>query len=262
VTTIPTTEVAWRIDDRVLRLTLDRPGKKNALTQAMYAAMADALAHAEADPGVRAVLIGANGDAFTAGNDLTDFAGAGEGGDGAAAGGSGAPVDRFLAALAAATVPLVAAVHGVAVGVGTTMLLHCDLVYAAEGTRFRLPFVDLGLVPEAGSTQLLPQLVGHRRAAELLYTGRFFGAEEALALGLVNAVVPAAEVHAAAESAARALTTKPPGALRQTKALLRTPPTSLPERMALEGRAFAARLQSPEFAEAVATFFEGRAPGR
>lgn len=247
----PAGAISCSLDGHVLRVALDRPAKRNAITQAMYAGLADALARADTDPDVRVVLLEGRGGAFTAGNDLDDFDSDGDGEP---------PVRRFLAALGSVTVPLVAAVEGVAIGVGTTMLLHCDLVYAAEGTRFRLPFVDLGLVPEAASSQLLPQLIGHRRAAELLYTGRFFTAGEALAYGLVNAVVPADALAATATDAARVLTTKAPTALRRTKALLRTPPTSLAERMALEGRIFAEQLRTPEFAEAVTAFHEGRAP--
>jgi enoyl-CoA hydratase/carnithine racemase len=244
-----TPPVTVELDGGVLRVTMDRPEKKNALTQAMYGAMADALDRAESDDAVRVVLIRARGDDFCAGNDLADFDLAGE-----------SETGRFLARLAATTIPLVIAVQGVAIGVGTTMLLHADLVYAAEGARFRLPFVDLGLVPEAGSTLLLPQLVGYQRAADLLLTGRFFDAAEANALGIVNTVVERETLDAATADIARALAAKPPGALRQTKALLRTPASPLPERMTLEGRAFAAQLRSPEFAEAKAAFFERRTP--
>jgi enoyl-CoA hydratase/carnithine racemase len=249
------TTLRWDVDGALLRITIDRPDKKNALTQAMYAGMADALEHAEHDRSVRAVLITGTGNDFCAGNDLADFAmgsGADEHG--------GSPTVRFLHVLATATVPVVAAVQGVAIGVGTTMLLHCDLVYASPDARLRLPFVDLGLVPEAASSLLLPQLVGHQRAAEILYTGRFVGADEAYALGLVTAVVPAAELGARAEAAAVALTTKPPVALRRTKALLRSTTTTVPERMAEEGKAFAEQLGGPEFTEASAAFFEKRPP--
>jgi enoyl-CoA hydratase/carnithine racemase len=248
------TPLQWAVEGALVRITIDRPDKKNALTQAMYAGMADALEHAEHDRSVRAVLITGTGRDFCAGNDLADFAvgGADEHG--------GSPTVRFLQALAASTVPIVAAVQGVAIGVGTTMLLHCDLVYASPDARLRLPFVDLGLVPEAASSLLLPQLVGHQRAAEILYTGRFVGAEEAHALGLVNAVVAAEDLAARAGEAADALTTKPPVALRRTKALLRSTTTTVPERMAEEGKAFAEQLAGPEFTEASAAFFEKRPP--
>lgn len=243
--------VRTQLDGHVLHVTLDRPDKKNALTQAMYGAMADALARAEEDTDVRVVLLTGTGNDFCAGNDLDDFA-------------EGPLLEsqtgRFLYGLAGATVPLVIAVQGVAIGVGTTMLLHADLVYASTEARFRLPFVDLGLVPEAGSTMILPQLVGHRRAADLLYTGRFFPAAEAAELGIVNTVVERDALGAAAADTALALAAKPPGALRRTKTLLRTPAEPIPDRMLVEGRAFGAQLASPEFAEARAAFFEKRPP--
>jgi enoyl-CoA hydratase/carnithine racemase len=245
------TGVRTALEGAVLHVTLDRPDKKNALTQAMYGALADALARAETDPEVRVVLLDAAGDAFCAGNDLADFD-FGPGGESQTA--------RYLNALAAATVPLVMAVHGVAVGIGTTMLLHADLVHAAAGTRFRLPFVDLGLVPEAGSTMLLPQLLGHRRAADLLLTGRFFDTAEALELGIVNTVVEPDTLAATAAATAETLAAKPPKALRRTKALLRAPVMPLEERMQIEARAFVDQLGSPEFAEAKAAFFERRPP--
>jgi enoyl-CoA hydratase/carnithine racemase len=243
--------VHTRLDGHVLHVTIDRPGKKNSLTQAMYGALADALILAEEDTAVRVVLLQATGDAFCAGNDLTDFA-------------QGPLLEsetgRFLYALVGSTVPLVIAVQGVAVGVGTTMLLHADFVYASEDARFRLPFVDLGLVPEAGSSLILPQLMGHRRAADILYTGRFVPAGEARELGIVNTVVERRDLAAAATEMATTLATKPPVAMRRTKALLRSGAEPLPDRMMTEGRAFAAQLASPEFAEAQAAFFERRTP--
>jgi enoyl-CoA hydratase/carnithine racemase len=152
------------------------------------------------------------------------------------------------------------AVQGRAIGVGTTMLLHADFVYAAEGARFRLPFVDLGVVPEAGSTQILPALTGHLRAADLLYTGRFFEVGEAHQLGIVSTVVEPERLAAAASEMATTLAAKPPQALRLTKALLRSAAEPLTDRIAVEGRAFARQLASPEFAEAKAAFFEKRPP--
>jgi enoyl-CoA hydratase/carnithine racemase len=243
--------VRTELDGAILHVTLDRPGKKNALTQPMYGALADALIRAEDDTAIRVVLLTAAGDAFCAGNDLDDFD---LGADGES------QTVRFLNVIARATVPIVMAVQGVAVGVGTTMLLHADLVHASTDARFRLPFVDLGLVPEAGSTLLLPQLVGHRRAADLLYTGRFFSAAEAQELGIVNTVVEREALAATATETAANLAAKPPGALRRTKALLRSPATPLAERMAVEGKAFVEQLRSPEFAEARAAFFERRPP--
>jgi enoyl-CoA hydratase/carnithine racemase len=243
--------VHTRLDGHVLHVTMSRPDKKNALTQPMYGALADALVRAEGDTAIRVVLLTGEGGDFCAGNDLADFD----------LGGSGeSQTVRFLDQLGAATVPIVMAVQGVAIGVGTTMLLHADLVHATADARFRLPFVDLGLVPEAGSTMLLPQLVGHRRAADLLYTGRFFSAAEALEMGLVNSIVEAEVLAAAAADTAQALAAKPPRALRRTKALLRSPVEPLADRMLVEGRAFVEQLASPEFAEAKAAFFERRPP--
>jgi enoyl-CoA hydratase/carnithine racemase len=243
--------VHTELDGHVLRVTIDRPDKKNALTQAMYGALADGLERAEGDTTVRVVLLQGSGPDFCAGNDLKDFA-------------RGPLLEsqtgRFLIGLANSTVPLVIGVQGVAVGIGTTMLLHADLVFATDDARFRLPFVDLGLVPEAASSLLLPQLVGQRRAADLLYTGRFFSAAEALELGIVNAVVEPGALAAAAQEMATTLATKPPTALRRTKALLRSPAEPLGDRMLVEGRAFATQLVSPEFAEAQAAFFERRPP--
>lgn len=245
--------VEWEADDAVVRVRIDRPGKKNALTHAMYAALADALEHAERTPSIGCVVVTAGGDAFTAGNDLGDFA-AGVPADGER------PVTRFLDALATGTVPVVAAVNGIAVGVGVTMLLHCDLVYASSTARFQLPFVNLGLVPEAASSLLLPQLVGRRRAADLLYTGRWFDAGEARDLGIVNEVLPPEQLATRTEEAVQLLAAKSPQALRRTKELLRGDATLLRDRMAEEGRHFDAQLRSPDFAEAFAAFTERRPP--
>src|SRR5712672_1319407 len=169
------------VQDRILTLRLDRPEKKNALTRGMYLGMIEALKQAEADSNVRVVLITGTEACFTAGNDLVDFANAKPG--------ETSPAILYLQTLAAAQKPVVAAVGGVAVGIGTTMLLHCDLVYAASDARFQLPFVNLGLCPEAGSSAILPALVGHRQAAELLYFGEPFTADTARNLGIVNAIV-------------------------------------------------------------------------
>src|SRR5258708_19390852 len=168
-------------DGAVLTIAMNRPEKKNALTHAMYGAMADALATAAADPSVRVILITSTGDAFTAGNDLGDFLNA-------PPGGGEPPVQRFLAALATAEKPVVAAVNGLAIGIGTTMLLHCDLVYAARSAVFSVPFVNLALVPEAASSLLLPRRIGHAKAAELFLLGSRMAAAEAEASGLVAAV--------------------------------------------------------------------------
>ena len=237
----------------VLILRLARPDKANALTADMYAALADGLGSAEADETVRVVMLLGSPGVFTAGHDMADFlANPPRDGD--------APSFRFLRALARASVPLVAAIDGDAVGIGTTMLLHCDMVVASTRSRFRLPQVDLGLVPEAGCTLLLPRLVGHARAAELLMLGRYFDAEQAREHGLVNHVTAPDEVEPAIARFAAALSSKPPGALRATKRLLRGDPTVLETAILQEARIFAERLMSGEAREAFTSFLENRPP--
>jgi enoyl-CoA hydratase/carnithine racemase len=234
--------------ERVTTIRLDRPEKKNAITLEMYAALRGALDAAASDAAVRAVVIAGARDCFTSGNDIGDFmrANQGSGGD------ITAPLG-FLRALATFEKPLVAAVGGVAIGIGTTMLLHCDVVYASPNARFKTPFVDLALVPEAGSSLLLPSLVGERRAAQLLLLGEQIDAPTALAWGLVNGVADDAE--AAAQAAARKLAACAPAALRATKALTRRPNRdAVLEAMRIEGEAFAERLRSPEALEAFQAF--------
>src|SRR6478672_9103991 len=199
----------------VLAITLARPERRNAITVAMYAALADAIEQAAADPAVRAITIRGEGQDFAAGNDLADFLAAAPREDG------DIPVWRLLRALATCETPLVAAVHGNCVGIGTTMLLHCDLVLADEAARFSLPFVDLPLVPEAASTLLLPRLAGRRRSARYLRLPEPFGAAEALDIGLVSHVVPAGGLEEALAATVAALLAKPPEALRRTQRLLR-----------------------------------------
>jgi enoyl-CoA hydratase/carnithine racemase len=241
------------IQDRILSIRLDRPEKKNALTRGMYLGMIEALEQAENDSAVRVVLITGTQDCFTAGNDLMDFANAKPG--------ETSPAIVYLQTLAAAQKPVVAAVAGVAVGIGTTMLLHCDLVYAAPDGRFQLPFVNLGLCPEAGSSVMLPELMGHRRAAELLLFGEPFSSEKALELGIINAVYPGGELLEAATAKARQLAEKPPSALRTTKALLKgSAAGAAAEAMARETEKFAALLQGPEAREAMMAFMQRRKP--
>jgi enoyl-CoA hydratase/carnithine racemase len=241
------------VQDRILTLRLDRPEKKNALTRGMYLGMIEALKQAETDSNIRVVLITGTDACFTAGNDLMDFANAKPG--------ETSPAILYLQTLASAQKPVMAAVAGVAVGIGTTMLLHCDLVYAAPDARFQLPFVNLGLCPEAGSSALLPSLVGHRRAAELLYFGEPFDAEAARDLGIVNTVVDSNELISAAAAKARQLAEKPPSALRTTKALLKRGSAAIiAEAMAKETEQFAALLQGPEAREAMMAFMQRRKP--
>jgi enoyl-CoA hydratase/carnithine racemase len=225
------------------RITINRGAKKNALTTAMYAAMADALAAFGADDEVQVVLIGGGPD-FTAGNDLQDFMMASMGG----ASFHDLPVLRFLDLLRGCVKPIVASVRGNAVGIGTTMLLHCDVVVASATARFRLPFAVLGLVPEAGSSLLLPLTVGRGRASNLLMSGDFFAATEAHAMGLVNELVEDAATDEAAIDVAAKLALLPPEALRETKRLMKAPwEAQVKKQMADEAEAFTARLSSDEF---------------
>jgi enoyl-CoA hydratase/carnithine racemase len=239
------------MDAGVLTVTMARPDKKNAITNAMYGAMADALERAESDSAIRAVLFQGDGDSFTAGNDLADFAAVSQGTLGER------HVSRFLAKLAAATRPLVAAVQGNAVGIGTTMLLHCDLVYLAPNARLITPFVNLALVPEAASTYLLPQRVGHARAYAMFALGEPVEAATAVSIGLANAVVPLEDLRAKARGAAEALTKRPFGSLLHTKALMRDP-AGITAQMARENAIFQERLMSAEAREAFAAFAERR----
>ncbi len=243
--------------DGVMTLTLNRPDKKNALTRAMYKALAEAIESADADPAVRCILIQANGDMFTAGNDLSDFAEVAAG-DGAAtqAREGGNPL---LMALGRSKTPLVAAVHGRAVGIGVTMLLHCDLVYVAEDALLTTPFVNLALVPEAASSILLPARIGHARAFAMFVLGEAVNGATAAEWGLANAAVPAGEVRAKALAAARAVAARPPSAVAITRALMRDA-GAIAAQMQREFGHFSAQLKSPEAREAFAAFAEKRAP--
>ena len=236
----------------VLRLQFNRAEKKNAITAAMYQALAHALRHAERDGAVRVAIIHGGPDVFTAGNDLQDFlANPPHSAD--------APAFQFIRAIHEFPKPLLAAVSGLAVGIGTTMLLHCDMVYCTPGTRFSLPFVNLGLCPEAGSSFLLPRLAGYQRAAELLMLGEPFDAEAARDIGLVNAIVPAASLLETAMATAKKLAAKPAASLRETKTLMKQ---GIHDAVRLimtdEGEAFRERLGSPEAKEAFTAFLEKR----
>jgi enoyl-CoA hydratase/carnithine racemase len=236
----------------VARIALDRPEKKNAFTAEMYRQLAEALAAADAAADVRAVLLHGTRECFSAGNDLADFLKP-------RAAGEEPATSALFRALPGMKKPIVAAVAGPAVGIGCTLLLHCDLVYAAPNARFQLPFVPLGIVPEFGSTLLLPLMAGYQRAAELFLLGEPFTAEQARDAGIVNAVVPVAEVLEVAERRARALAALPPESIRLTKALLKaTQRGALEARIAEESRIFAERLDSPEAKAAMRAFLEKR----
>ena len=241
----------------VLAITLSRPERRNAITVAMYAALADAIESAAGDDSVRVISIRGLGEDFTAGNDLADFMQA------LPRDATDIPVWRLLRALAKNQTPIVAAVHGNAVGIGTTMLFHCDLVLAEDGTRFLMPFVDLGLVPEAASSLLLPRLAGRRRAARYFLLGEPFGPDEAREFGLVSHVVPKGGLDGALQQTVATLLAKPAQALRLTQGLLRKGDVDeIVERMELENGHFSERLTSDEVRQAITAFFEkrGRSP--
>lgn len=240
----------------VLAITLARPDRRNAITVAMYSALADAIEGAANDESIRILTLRGEGQDFTAGNDLNDFLTAlrRESDD--------IPVWRLLRALGRNTVPIVAAVQGNAVGIGTTMLLHCDLVVADRDARFSLPFVDLGLVPEAASTLLLPRIAGRRRAARYLLLGEPFGAEEALEAGIVSHIAAEGELDATFDVIVSALLAKPAQALRMTQELLRHGAAEeVLDRMTLENGHFSERLKSSEVADAITAFFSRKSAG-
>jgi enoyl-CoA hydratase/carnithine racemase len=240
--------------DSVLTVTFNRPDKKNAMTREMYQAIADALAAADADPGVRVVMLQGAGDSFTAGHDLSEFADINAHGD------TGRPSgEPLLEALAQAKKPLVAAVHGRAVGIGLTMLLHCDLVYVAEDALLSCPFVNLALVPEAAASMLLPARVGHARAFQLFTLGDAIDGRTAVAWGIANFAVPPLEVHGRARAGAADLAARAPAAVAATKALMRDVP-EVRRQIAEEFVQFYAQLRSPEAKEAFDAFFAKRRP--
>jgi enoyl-CoA hydratase/carnithine racemase len=242
----------------VLTLTFNRLDKKNALTAAMYATMADALVAAAADDAVRVAVFQGHEQVFTAGNDLQDFR---DNPPEMSPGAAPAPVHRFLDALRTFPKPLLAAVAGPAVGIGTTLLMHCDLVYAGDNAAFSLPFVNLGLCPEAGSSLLLPAQVGYVRAAEKLLLGEAFYAEEALDMGLVNRVLPPHEVNAYTQAQAAKLALKPRASLVATKALMkRSHDASLKAVMDEELVQFGQMLRGPACKEAIDAFMNKRKP--
>ena len=240
--------------DGVLSIVLNRPEKKNAITAAMYQEMADGLYEAEMDPTVRAVLIRAIGTTFSAGNDLDDFLNN-------PPKGRDAPVMQFLRRLSGCPKPVVAAVAGTAVGIGTTMLLHCDIVYASSNAKFSMPFTQLGLCPEAASSLLLPRIAGYQRAAEKLLLGEAFDVNEAIGMGFVNGAIDAGELDAYAFEKARRLALLPASSLRVTKALMKGAQAhEVTARIDDEGAHFERMLVAPEAREAFQAFFEKRKP--
>jgi enoyl-CoA hydratase/carnithine racemase len=241
--------------DKIVVLTLNRPDKKNALTRAMYATLATEITNADADPDVRCILIKANGDMFTAGNDLADFAAIGN----STAAPKPEDANPLLPALARARTPIVAAVNGRAVGVGVTMLLHCDMVYMAEDAQLLTPFVNLALVPEAASSLLMPLRIGHARAFEMFVLGEPVSAEKAVSWGIANRTVPSPELHTVARATAIAIAARAPASVVATKSLMRDQ-SALLARMSEESGHFVRQLKSAEFKEAFAAFSERRAP--
>ena len=243
--------------DGILNLEFDRLERKNAITGAMYQTMADALRDAEADTSVRAIVISGKPEIFTAGNDLDDFLN--NAGEGAMT--EQRPVFQFMNALESCTKPVVAAVAGAAVGIGTTLLMHCDLVYCADNARFSMPFTQLGLCPEFASSLLVAQSAGYTRAAEKLLLGEAFLAQEALEMGIVARVLPAAELLAFAQGQAAKLAKLPPASIRTTKALMKRARSPLiKETIGAENERFSAMLQGAEAKEAFTAFFEKRKP--
>lgn len=240
--------------DRVTTLRFNRPDKKNALTGPMYDALADAIRAANDNPDVRVLLLAGQPECFTAGNDMGDFLNN-------PPSSTDTPVSRFMQALFAFEKPVVAAPCGIAVGVGVTLLLHCDVVYCGEKTKLSMPFASLGFCPEYGATYLLPRMMGHQRAAELVMTGEPFTAQHAHAVGLVNAVLPNAEVEAHARSKALKMAALPPNAMKVTKMLMRKwRYPQVAEAIEEEGSHFMPMLKMPEAREAFTAFAEKRKP--
>lgn len=249
-------EISTNKNDGIFTIEFNRPEKKNAITAAMYQAMADALKEADADSEVRVILFTGKPEIFTAGNDLEDFMK-----NPPRDGGEIPPVYQFMHALSRAVKPVVAAVSGAAVGIGTTMLLHCDLVYAADNAKFSMPFAQLGLCPEFASSLLLQQAAGYQRAAEKLMLGEAFLAEEAREMGIVNKVLPLAELRAYALGQAAKLAALPASSIRATKRLMKgNQAGALEAKMLEENKYFSEMLTAPEAREAFMAFFQKRKP--
>lgn len=247
-------DILSHTEDGVITITLNRLARKNSFTTAMYAALADALEAASQDAALRVAVIQGHETVFSAGNDIADFL------DNPPQS-ADAPVFRFLRAISRFPKPLVAAVCGPAVGIGTTMLLHCDLVYAGDNAMFSMPFVNLGLCPEAASSYLVPRLMGHARAAETLLLGEPFSVESAMEWGLINRIVPPAEAHALAQQQARKLAAKPLSSLIETKRLMKKGQDAhVAQRMQEEAASFGRMLTEPPAREAFTAFLDKRKP--
>ena len=254
MTTSPIPEILTHLDAGVLSLTINRLDRKNSITAVMYAAMADVLIAAESNDAVRVLVIQGHETIFSAGNDIGDFLNK-------PPSTQDAPVFRFLYAISAFTKPIVAAVCGPAVGIGTTLLLHCDLIYAGDNAAFSMPFVNLGLCPEAGSSLLVPQLMGYPRAAEALLLGEPFTAETALEMGLINRIVPPSEASALAQQQAKKLAAKPLSSVIETKRLMKQANASaVKQRIHDESLSFGRMLSEPAAREAFTAFMQKRKP--
>jgi enoyl-CoA hydratase/carnithine racemase len=249
-----TQDIVTHTEGGVLTVTFNRLDRKNSITAAMYGAMADALDSAKADAAVRVVVLQGHETIFSAGNDIGDFLNQ-------PPAGQDSPVFRFLRGIAEFPKPLIAAVCGPAVGVGTTMLFHCDLVFAGDNAAFSMPFVNLGLCPEAASSLLVPQMFGYHRAAEALLLGEPFMAEAALEAGLVNRVLPPTEANAYAQAQAKKLAAKPLSSLVETKRLMKKGVVgAVLQQMQEEGASFGRMLREPAAREAFTAFMEKRKP--
>jgi len=241
------------LNNNILKAKINRPEKKNALTIDMYQCLAETLESAEENNNVRVITIEGTGDSFTAGNDLNDFLVK-------PPVDSSSPVFMFMRALVKSQKPLMAIVNGSAIGIGTTMLLHCDIVYAIENAKFQLPFINLGLVPELGSSLLLPQTMGHCQASELLMLGESFDSNKAKRIGLINDYFNAEQLHERADIIAKKLALKPPGAMLHTKKLMKQENEKILKKIEEESYLFSQQLKGPEVKEAISAFFEKREP--
>ena len=247
-------DILTHVEEGVMTITLNRLERKNSITSAMYGLLADAIEQAGKDPAIRVAVLQGHETVFSAGNDIGDFLNQ-------PPAGTDSPVFRFLRGIAAFPKPLVAAVCGPAVGVGTTMLFHCDLVYAGDNAAFSMPFVNLGLCPEAGSSLLVPQMLGYHRAAEALLLGEPFMAEAALEVGLVNRIVPPTEANSVARLIAQKLAAKPAASLAETKRLMKkNTQQQVQAQMADEGASFSRLLGEPAAKEAFSAFMAKRKP--